>query len=58
MAGTHVRLIWMIYTVVLLLYALIHLAIEIAMAFTEVPESTKQLWKLKLNISNDNKNGG
>jgi len=27
------------------------------MTLTNVPESTKQLWTLKLNISNDNKNG-
>ena len=58
MVSTYVWSSWMIYIVVLLHCTFICLAMESGMTLTDALESTKQLWTLKLNNSNDNKNGG
>jgi len=48
----------MIRTIVLLDYTLICLEMKSGMTLPDVLESTKPLWTLKLNISNDKNNGG
>ena len=58
MDGTHVQSSWMISPTILLHCAMIYLEMESGMKLIDVLESTKQLWTLKLNISNDRKNCG